>query len=245
KVPFSSMTFVLKYYLIPVLRIRLYLLVLPSLCKQSGRVITALDVPLSVVSPGGSLSVTRILSGLDVVVEGKTLTVSVHVLDLHDYDVMLGMDWLSQHHALLDCQKRRILFRIPGEGEVCYQCPRNRSSRMLITCLKAHKMLSKGCEAFQASVVMVPDGKSSKTVADVEVIREFPDVFADDLPGLPPSREVDFCIELIPGTSPISKAPYRMAPAELAELKKQLQELLDKGFIRPSVSPWGAPVLFV
>ncbi|TYJ97639.1 Retrotransposon protein [Cucumis melo var. makuwa] len=77
------------------------------------------------------------------------------------------------------------------------------------------------------------------------MVREYPDVFPDELPGLPPPREVDFAIELEPGTTPISRAPNRMAPAELKELKVQLQELLDKGFIRPSVSPWGAPVLFV
>nr|GEW13519.1 hypothetical protein [Tanacetum cinerariifolium] len=74
---------------------------------------------------------------------------------------------------------------------------------------------------------------------------EFPDVFPDELPGIPPVREVEFNIELIPGAEPISKAPYRMAPVELKELKDQLQELLERGFIRPSVSPWGAPVLFV
>ena len=68
-------------------------------------------------------------------------------------------------------------------------------------------------------------------------MREYPDVFPDELPGLSPLREVDFAIELEPGTAPISRAPYRMAPAELKELKVQLQELLDKGFIRPSVSP--------
>ena len=79
----------------------------------------------------------------------------------------------------------------------------------------------------------------------VSVVREFPDVFLEDLDGLPPHREVEFSIDLLPGAQPISKAPYRMAPLELQELKEQLQELLDKGFIRPSVSPWGAPVLFV
>ncbi|TYJ98631.1 Retrotransposon protein [Cucumis melo var. makuwa] len=77
------------------------------------------------------------------------------------------------------------------------------------------------------------------------VVRDYPDVFPEELPGLPPHREVEFAIELEPGTVPISRSPYRMAPAELKELKVQLQELLDKGFIRPSVSPWGAPVLFV
>ncbi|XP_040374086.1 uncharacterized protein LOC121052704 [Rosa chinensis] len=82
-------------------------------------------------------------------------------------------------------------------------------------------------------------------IEDIPVVRKFPDVFPDELPGLPPVREIDFTIELLPGTTPISQAPYRMAPAELKELKTQLQELLDKGFIQPSVSPWGAPVLFV
>nr|GFD57779.1 putative reverse transcriptase domain-containing protein [Tanacetum cinerariifolium] len=77
------------------------------------------------------------------------------------------------------------------------------------------------------------------------IVSEFPDVFPDELPGIPPVREVEFNIELTPGLEPISKAPYRMAPIELKELKDQLQELLERGFIRPSVSPWGAPVLFV
>ena len=81
--------------------------------------------------------------------------------------------------------------------------------------------------------------------ASVPVVREFLDVFPDELPGLPPAREIEFEIELMPGTRPISIPPYRMAPAELKELKEQLQELVDKGFIRPSTSPWGAPVLFV
>src|SRR5262249_45402946 len=196
-------------------------------------------------SPGGLLSVTHSMSGLDITIDGRSLVASVHVLGMHDYDVILGMDWLGQHHALLDCNKRRVLFKTPGEKELVFQCPRNRSSRVLISCLKAHRMMGKGCEAFLASVVVTPDKESSRTVADIEVIREFPDVFADDLPRLPLSREVDFGIELIPRTSPISKAPYRMAPVELVELKKQLQDLLDKGLIRPSVSPWGAPVLFV
>ncbi|KAL2237726.1 UNVERIFIED_CONTAM: Transposon Ty3-G Gag-Pol polyprotein [Sesamum indicum] len=87
--------------------------------------------------------------------------------------------------------------------------------------------------------------KVSLGVLDVPVVREFPDVFPDELPGLPPHPEVDFEIDTIPGAAPISIAPYRMAPSELKELKKQLEELLDKGFIRPSISPWGAPVLFV
>nr|GEX33053.1 putative reverse transcriptase domain-containing protein [Tanacetum cinerariifolium] len=83
------------------------------------------------------------------------------------------------------------------------------------------------------------------SINDQPIVSEFPDVFPDELPGIPPVREVEFNIELIPGAEPISKAPYRMAPIELKELKDQLQELLERGFIRPSMSPWGAPVLFV
>ena len=77
------------------------------------------------------------------------------------------------------------------------------------------------------------------------IVKEFPDVFPDDISGLPPDRAIEFVIELIPGTEPISILPYRMSPAELRELKAQLEELLSKGFIRPSISPWGAPILFV
>jgi hypothetical protein len=82
-------------------------------------------------------------------------------------------------------------------------------------------------------------------LADIPIVCEFPDVFPDDLPGMPPDRDVEFAIELQPGTAPISKPAYRMPPKELAELKIQLQELLDKGYIRPSSSPWGCPAIFV
>jgi hypothetical protein len=83
------------------------------------------------------------------------------------------------------------------------------------------------------------------SVEKIPVVCEYPDVFPDELPGVPPDRDIEFAIELQPGTAPISKRPNRMPPAELAEMKKQLQELLDKGFIRPSTSPWGCPALFV
>ena len=83
------------------------------------------------------------------------------------------------------------------------------------------------------------------TLQSVPVVNEFPDVFPYELPGLPLEREVEFAIDLLPDTQPISIHPYRMAPAELKELKEQLRDLLEKGFIRPSTSPWGAPVLFV
>nr|GFB04503.1 putative reverse transcriptase domain, aspartic peptidase domain protein [Tanacetum cinerariifolium] len=113
----------------------------------------------------------------------------------------------------------------------------------IISALQARTLLYHGCEGFLATIHDMTS--EIPTIHDQPFISEFPDVFPDELPGIPPVREVEFNIELIPGAEPISKAPYRMAPVELKELKDQLQELLERGFIRPSVSPWGAPVLFV
>ncbi|GJW22591.1 putative reverse transcriptase domain-containing protein [Tanacetum coccineum] len=89
------------------------------------------------------------------------------------------------------------------------------------------------------------DKSEGKQIKDVPIVRDFPEVFPEDLPGLPPARPVEFQIDLIPGAAPVARAPYRLAPSEMKELSEQLQELSDKGFIRPSSSPWGAPVLFV
>ncbi|GJR84184.1 putative reverse transcriptase domain-containing protein [Tanacetum coccineum] len=97
-----------------------------------------------------------------------------------------------------------------------------------------------------SNVVTVMEKKSDeKRLEDIPVVREFPEVFPEDLPGLPPVRQVEFQIDLIPGAAPVARAPYRLAPSEMQELSNQLQELSDRGFIRPSTSPWGAPVLFV
>ena len=113
----------------------------------------------------------------------------------------------------------------------------------LINAMTASKMLRKGCQGYLAFVV---DRRQKGTqLEDIPIVKEFPNVFPDDISGLPPDRAIEFVIELIPGTEPIFIPPYRMVPAELKELKAQLEELLSKGFIRPSTSPWGAPVLFV
>ncbi|EOY00066.1 Retrotransposon protein [Theobroma cacao] len=105
------------------------------------------------------------------------------------------------------------------------------------------RLLQKGYPTYLAYVIDTSKGEPK--LEDVPIVSEFPDVFPDDLPGIPPNRELEFPIDLLPGTAPISIPPYKMAPAELKELKAQLQVLVDKGFIRPSISPWGAPVLFV
>ncbi|GKC45564.1 putative reverse transcriptase domain-containing protein [Tanacetum coccineum] len=111
----------------------------------------------------------------------------------------------------------------------------------------AQEYLSKGCDVFLAHITTkeAKDKSEGKRLEDVPIVRDFPEVFPEDLPGIPPARQVEFQIDLVPGAAPVARAPYRLAPSEMKELAEQLQELSDKGFIRPSSSPWGAPVLFV
>ncbi|GJR21238.1 hypothetical protein Tco_0969765 [Tanacetum coccineum] len=113
----------------------------------------------------------------------------------------------------------------------------------VIYCVKARKYVERGCQMF---VAQVTEKKSKdKCLEDVPVIRDFPEVFVDDLPGLPPPRQVEFRIDLVPGATPVARAPYRLTSSEMKEISVQLQELLEKGFIRPSSSQWEALVLFV
>ncbi|KAA0047905.1 retrotransposon protein, putative, Ty3-gypsy subclass [Cucumis melo var. makuwa] len=146
-------------------------------------------------------------------IAGHVIEVTLLVLDMLDFDVILGMDWLAANHASIDCSRKEVAFNPP--------------------LMASFKFKGEGSSEVDMSLSPAP------------VVRDYSDVFPEELPGLPPQREIEFAIELESGTVPISRAPYRMAPVELKELKVQLQELLDKGFIRPSVSPWGAPVLFV
>ncbi|GJR73543.1 putative reverse transcriptase domain-containing protein [Tanacetum coccineum] len=122
-----------------------------------------------------------------------------------------------------------------------------KSKLSIISCEKAQRYMEKGCQLFLAQVTVKEnkDKSKEKQLEDVPTVRDFPEVFPEDLPGLPPTRQVEFQIDLVPGAAPVARAPYRLAPSEMEELSTQLQELSDKGFIRPSSSPWGAPVLFV
>uniref|UniRef100_A0A2N9J728 Reverse transcriptase domain-containing protein n=1 Tax=Fagus sylvatica TaxID=28930 RepID=A0A2N9J728_FAGSY len=138
---------------------------------------------------------------------------------MKDFDVILGMDWLAANYASVNCHSKKVKFQI------------------------LEQMLRKGCRGYLATVRDTQQDELK--LENIPKVSEFPEIFQEDLPRLPPDREIEFSIDLLPGSGPISKAPYRMVLAELKELKEQLQELLDKGFIRPSVSPWGAPVLFV
>ena len=116
-------------------------------------------------------------------------------------------------------------------------------STSLIRIMQANKMLRKACQGYL--VYAIESANSEMQLAKVPVVNEFFDVFPEDLPGLPLDREIEFEIELALGTEPIFIGPYRMAPAELKELKVQMEELLSKGFVKTSTSPWGTPVLFV
>ncbi|GKD45256.1 hypothetical protein Tco_1269901, partial [Tanacetum coccineum] len=104
-----------------------------------------------------------------------------------------------------------------------------------------------GCDVFLAHVTTkeAKDKSEGKRIEDVPIVRDFPEVFPEDLSGIPPARQVEFQIDLVPGAAPVARAPYRLAPSEMKELAEQLQELSDKGFIRPNSSPWGALVFFV
>ena len=165
------------------------------------------------------------------------------MLGLHDFDIVLGMDLLSKHRATLDCYKKEVRLVRPEEPDMIFRGIRREIAPSLINAMTSLKMLRKGCQGYLEFVV---DRRQEGTrLEDIPIVKEFPDVFLDDILGLPLDRAIEFVIELIPGTEPISIPPYRMTPAELKELKAQLEELLNKGFIRPSTSPWGAPVLFV
>ena len=143
----------------------------------------------------------------------------------------------------MDCYRKEVRFCRPGQTEVVFYGLQKTLPNSIMIAMKASKMLWKSYQGYLAYAIEVRD--SGSRLEDIPVVREFPDVFPKDLPGIPPDREIDFQIELAPGTEPISKAPYRMAPLELKDLKVQMEELVSKGFVRPSTSPWGAPVLFV
>nr|GFB81968.1 putative reverse transcriptase domain, aspartic peptidase domain protein [Tanacetum cinerariifolium] len=144
-------------------------------------------------------------------------------------------DKKPEHHAMIDCCSYRVIFGDIYAPEFIYHGSLPGKSMQIISALQARTLLSHGCKGFLATILDTTSDVPS--IHDQPIVSEFPDVFPEELLGIPLVREVEFNIELILGAEPISKAPYRMAPTELKELKDQLQELLERGFIRPSVSP--------
>ena len=203
-----------------------------------------IDGRMVVFVPNGDTMISeRIIPGSRLVIQNKDFPADLIVLGIHDFDIILGIDWLSKHRVTLDCYKKEVRLVRPEEPGVIFRGIRREITPSLINAMTASKMIQKGCQGYLAFVV---DRRQEGTrLEDIPIVKEFPDVFPDDISGLPSDRAIEFVIELIPGTEPISIPPYRMAPAELKELKAQSEELLNKGFIRPSTSTWGAPVLFV
>ncbi|GJR11408.1 putative reverse transcriptase domain-containing protein [Tanacetum coccineum] len=171
-------------------------------------------------------------------------------VELGSFDAIIGMDWLAKHQAVIMCAEKIV--RIPWKNKTLIvhgdgSTQGNVTRLNIISCTKTQRYLEKGFPIFLAHVNIKEgeDKSEKKRLEDVPIVQDFPEVFPEDLPGLPPTRQVEFQIDLVPGAAPVARAPYRLAPSELKELSEQLKELSDKGFIRPSSSPWGAPVLFV
>ncbi|XP_022036782.1 uncharacterized protein LOC110939531 [Helianthus annuus] len=205
--------------------------------------IERMHVPLKVeIADSKSYLLHEVCRNCEIIIEDEKFAIDLIPMVLGEFKVIVGMDWLAKHHAEIQCEKKVIHVLTPGGKRVSIQGERNINSK-LCSIVQAYKYVRNGSKAFLAYVVDTK--QNTPKIEEVEVVNEFLDVFPEDLPGLPPEREVDFKIELYPDAKPVAKAPYRLAPTEMRELMVQIQELLDKGFIRPSVSPWGAPVLFV
>jgi hypothetical protein len=172
-------------------------------------------------TPGGKIASDQMIRSVPIQLGSKVIKTDLVLLNLEGIDIILGTNWMTEHRVRLDMFSRVIEIDSPYHGATTLYLPQQ--------------------ESLHPCTYIITDLK----VKDIPVVCEYPDVFPDDLPGMPPDRDIEFIIELQPGTAPISKKPYRMPPNELAELKIQLQDLLDKCFIRPSASPWGCPALFV
>ena len=153
--------------------------------------------------------------------------------------MILGMDWLSRHQVVVDCRMKRVTIRTPSSEEVTFIDERSNHLSNVISTAIARTMVLKGCKAYLA--YMIDTKKTKPILLDTPTVCDYP----EELPRLPPQREIEFAIDVVPGATPAFITLYKIAPVELKELKLRLQELLEKGFIRPSISPWGAPVLFV
>ncbi|GJW38929.1 putative reverse transcriptase domain-containing protein [Tanacetum coccineum] len=181
---------------------------------------TALNTSYEVeLADGKVVSTNTVLRSCTLVLLNHVFKIDLLPTRLGSFDVIIGMDWLSYHRAVIDCYEKIIRIPLPNGEILEVQGERPKKDPGSLACIKADE----------------------KKLDDIRVVRDFPEVFPDDLSGLPPVREIEFRIDLIPGASPVVKSPYRLAPSEMLELSNQLKELQEKGFIRPSHSPWGAP----
>jgi hypothetical protein len=189
--------------------------------KKAGLTLMASGTLYVISTPGGRVDADRIVQKVPLDLSVRVFETELIILSGQGIDVILGMSWMKWHKAILDISIRLVHLNSAVYGKVTLHLP-------AISRIKAslHHVVEKRLE-------------------DFHVVREVPDMFPDDLLGMPPERAIEFKLELQPGTAPISKASYKMSREELAELKIQLKDLLDKGFTHPSSSPWGCPALFV
>ncbi|GJU78680.1 putative reverse transcriptase domain-containing protein [Tanacetum coccineum] len=191
---------------------------------------------------GNLVSTNTVIKGCTLPLLNQPFEINLMPIKLGSFDVVIGMDWLSKYRAKILCDEKVVHIPIDSETLII-RGDRSKTQLNLISCIKTERYISQGCQVFMIQVMEKKSDK--KKLEDIPVVKEFPDVFPEDLPGIPPVRQVEFQIDLIPGAAPIARTPYRLAPSEMQELSNQLQELTDRGFIRPSTSPWRAPVLFV
>nr|GEW28583.1 putative reverse transcriptase domain-containing protein [Tanacetum cinerariifolium] len=211
---------------------------------------SALDVSYAVELADERTSETStVLKGCTLGLLGHPFNIDLMPIDLGSFDFIIGMDWLAKNHAVIVCNEKIV--RIPYGNEILIvqgdKSDEKKSMLSIISCVKARKYMEKGCQLFLAYVTVkdYKDKSKEKRLEDVPTVRDFPEVFPEDLHRLPPIRKVEFQINLVPGAAPVARASYRLTPSEMQELSTQLQELSDKGFLSPSSSPWGASVLFV
>ena len=225
RVRFCYLAYGQEYYLILVLCIHLSL-------HQLGLEVEALEEPLYVSSPLGiRVRIGMICRGCELEISGTLLTVDLRIMDMSEFDVILGMDWLTAYRVIIDCERRRVTAYMQNGTRVVLKGDKHDILPQTVYESRCQGQLT----GWLASLTLVDEERPKLDLP--RVVCEYKDVFSDELLGLPPQRVVDFGIKLHPGTSPISMTLHRMTPVELQELRVQLQELLDKGFIRPSTSP--------
>jgi hypothetical protein len=175
-----------------------------------------------VSSPGGDMPARQLCPKVNLKIRGVDFVANLIVLKSKGIDVILGVDWLSKHKVLIDYVNKSIKLTTLDGKELEFDTEMVVTAKGVANHVKVNQLdVSQGSE--------------------VPVVNEFPDVFPDELLGMPPDRDIEFVIELKPGTTPIYKTPFRMTTPELAELKEYIKELMEKGFIHPSSPPWGAP----
>ena len=184
-----------------------------------------LSYDMHVTSPlEHSVNMNRVYKNCHIIIHYREFFDDLITLPFHEFDLILGIDWLSKHRAIIDYDKKTVVLRCSDQSEVIIHGVRSGPMSNVISAMQARRLMRKECEAFLALVLDFKRGQIE--LENILVVKDFPNMFPEELHG----------IEILSRTAPTSRAPYKMAPTELKELKIQLQELLDKGFVQPSVS---------